>query len=84
MILDLAAIRESELNPLTQCLYPVQDHKIDNLMLLEVDKHILEELDKGDTYVYLQIIMIVIQVSLKKFKIFSYTLIIRFSFYSVK
>lgn len=55
LVLDLATIRESELNPLTQCLYPVEDYKTDNLMLLEVDKHILEALNKGDTYVFLKI-----------------------------
>ncbi|XP_011144860.1 sister chromatid cohesion protein DCC1 isoform X2 [Harpegnathos saltator] len=49
LVLDLATIRESELNPLTQCLYPIGDHKIDNLILLEVDKHIWEALNEGDT-----------------------------------
>ncbi|XP_014476586.1 PREDICTED: sister chromatid cohesion protein DCC1 [Dinoponera quadriceps] len=50
LVLDLATIKKSELNPLTQCLYlNMQDHKIDNLMLLEVDKHILEAFDERDT-----------------------------------
>lgn len=50
-ILELATIKESELNSMTQCLYPMQDHKTDDLMLLEVDKHIWEALNVGDTYV---------------------------------
>ncbi|CAL1677615.1 unnamed protein product [Lasius platythorax] len=48
-ILELATIKESDLNSTTQCLYPMQDHKIDDLMLLEVDKHIWEALNEGDT-----------------------------------
>lgn len=65
LVLDLATIRESEVNPLTQCLYAMQDHKTDNLILLEVDKHILEELNIGNTYVLSQItfmIMCIIEV----------------------
>lgn len=50
-ILELATIKESDLNSTTQCLYPMQDHKIDDLILLEVDKHIWEALNEGDTYV---------------------------------
>ncbi|XP_072756652.1 sister chromatid cohesion protein DCC1 isoform X2 [Anoplolepis gracilipes] len=48
-ILELATIKESDLHSITQCLYPMQDHKIDDLMLLEVDKHIWEGLNEGDT-----------------------------------
>ncbi|XP_029673168.1 sister chromatid cohesion protein DCC1 isoform X2 [Formica exsecta] len=48
-ILELATIKESDLNSTTQCLYPMQDHKIDDLILLEVDKHIWEALNEGDT-----------------------------------
>lgn len=48
LILDLATIKESELNTVTQCLYPMQDHEINDLMLLEVNEHILEQLDEGD------------------------------------
>ncbi|XP_029166052.1 sister chromatid cohesion protein DCC1 [Nylanderia fulva] len=48
-ILELATIKESDLNSTTQCLYPMQDHKADDLMLLEVDKHIWEALNEGDT-----------------------------------
>lgn len=51
LVLDLATIRESELNAVTQCLYPMQDHKVDNLILLEVDEHVLGALNEGDTYV---------------------------------
>ncbi|XP_012217397.1 sister chromatid cohesion protein DCC1 isoform X2 [Linepithema humile] len=47
-ILELAAIKENDLNIVTQCLYSTQNYKIDNLMLLEVDNHILETLNKGD------------------------------------
>jgi len=50
-VLKLATIEESDLNPVTQCLYSMQDHKIDDMILLEVDKHILEALKEGDTYV---------------------------------
>lgn len=50
-ILELATIKESDLNSTTQCLYPMQDHKIDDLILLEMDKHIWEALNEGDTYV---------------------------------
>ncbi|TGZ37740.1 Sister chromatid cohesion protein dcc1-like protein [Temnothorax longispinosus] len=35
-ILELAAIKESDLNAVTQCLYPMKDHQIDDLILLEV------------------------------------------------
>ncbi|XP_071562935.1 sister chromatid cohesion protein DCC1 [Temnothorax nylanderi] len=47
-ILELASIKESDLNALTQCLYPMQDHQIDDLILLEVDEHILGALNEGD------------------------------------
>ena len=53
-ILELATIKENDLNNMTQCLYSTENHKTDNLMLLEVDDHILETLNKGDTYVPLQ------------------------------
>ncbi|EZA51097.1 Sister chromatid cohesion protein DCC1 [Ooceraea biroi] len=48
-ILELATIKESDLNPVTQCLYPMQEDKVDDLILLEVDKHILKALSEGDT-----------------------------------
>ncbi|XP_077276195.1 sister chromatid cohesion protein DCC1 [Temnothorax americanus] len=47
-ILELAAIKESDLNAVTQCLYPMKDHQIDDLILLEVDEHILGALSEGD------------------------------------
>lgn len=50
-ILELATIKETDLNSTTQCLYPMQSLKVDDLMLLEVDKHIWETLKEGDTYV---------------------------------
>lgn len=50
-ILELATIKESDLNSVTQCLYPMKDHQVDNLILLEVDEHILGALNEGDTYV---------------------------------
>lgn len=54
LILDLATIKEPDLNTVTQCLYPMQDYKIDNLILLEVDEHILGMLNEEDTYASLQ------------------------------
>ncbi|XP_011690982.1 PREDICTED: sister chromatid cohesion protein DCC1 [Wasmannia auropunctata] len=48
-ILELATIKESDLNAVTQCLYPMQDHQVDNLILLEVDEHVLGGLSEGDT-----------------------------------
>jgi hypothetical protein len=51
-VLKLATIEESDLNPVTQCLYSMQDHKIDDMILLEVDKHILEALNEDNTYVF--------------------------------
>ncbi|XP_011173610.2 sister chromatid cohesion protein DCC1 [Solenopsis invicta] len=48
-ILELATIKESDLNSVTQCLYPMKDHQVDNLILLEVDEHILGALNEGDT-----------------------------------
>lgn len=53
LVLDLATVRESDLNAVTQCLYPMQHPKDDNLILLEVDEHILGALNEGDKYVHL-------------------------------
>lgn len=53
-LLELATFKETDLNIVTQSLYSAA-HKSDNLMLLEVNEHILEELNKGDTYVVLQL-----------------------------
>ncbi|XP_011874528.1 PREDICTED: sister chromatid cohesion protein DCC1 isoform X2 [Vollenhovia emeryi] len=47
-ILELATIKESDLSAVTQCLYPTRDHQTDDLMLLEVDEHILSGLGEGD------------------------------------
>ncbi|XP_012530645.1 sister chromatid cohesion protein DCC1 isoform X2 [Monomorium pharaonis] len=33
---------------MTQCLYPMQDHQVNDLILLEVDEHILGALNEGD------------------------------------
>ncbi|KAL0119702.1 hypothetical protein PUN28_007859 [Cardiocondyla obscurior] len=48
-ILELATIKESDLRTVTQTLYSMQDHQVNNdLILLEVDKHILGALSEGD------------------------------------
>lgn len=54
-ILELATIKEADLNAVTQSLYSAT-HRADNLMLLEVDDHILGKLNAGDTYVILQFV----------------------------
>ncbi|XP_011647331.1 sister chromatid cohesion protein DCC1 [Pogonomyrmex barbatus] len=48
-ILDLATIKESNLNAMTQCLYPMRCHQADDLILLEIDEHIFGALSKEDT-----------------------------------
>ncbi|EGI67693.1 PREDICTED: sister chromatid cohesion protein DCC1 isoform X1 [Acromyrmex echinatior] len=47
-ILELAGIKESDLNTVTQCLYSMQDHQVNDMILLEVDEDILKRLNQGD------------------------------------
>ncbi|XP_018049761.1 PREDICTED: sister chromatid cohesion protein DCC1 isoform X2 [Atta colombica] len=47
-ILELAGIKESDLNIMTQSLYSMQDHQANDMILLEVDEEILKGLNQGD------------------------------------
>ncbi|XP_018403671.1 PREDICTED: sister chromatid cohesion protein DCC1 isoform X2 [Cyphomyrmex costatus] len=47
-ILELAGIKESDLNTVTQCLYSTQDHQVNDMILLEVDEDILKGLNQED------------------------------------
>ncbi|XP_018314425.1 sister chromatid cohesion protein DCC1 isoform X2 [Mycetomoellerius zeteki] len=46
-ILELAGIKESDLNTMTQCLYSMQD-QVNDMILLEVDEDILKGLNQED------------------------------------
>lgn len=50
--LELAVIKESDLQNVTQILYSAQEHDIEkHIKLLELDEHLIETIKKGDRYI---------------------------------
>lgn len=49
--LKLAAIKESDLQKVTQILYSTEESNVEeDIKLLELDDHLLETVNKGDRY----------------------------------
>lgn len=51
--LELAVIKESDLQNVTQILYSAQEHDIEkHIKLLELDEHLIEAINKGDSLTF--------------------------------